>query len=104
MKPELFSIGHSNYPPGRFLALLAPHRIEAVVDIRRFPGSGSFPHFSRDNLAAALQGLAIEYHWIEALGGRIVPLRPEGGEVAPRLLDHNLISGVVDARHDLVTA
>jgi uncharacterized protein (DUF488 family) len=70
MKPELFSIGHSNYPPGRFLALLAPHRIEAVVDIRRFPGSGSFPHFSRDNLAAALQGLAIEYHWIEALGGR----------------------------------
>ena len=41
---------------------------------------------------------------IEALADRIVPLRPEGGEVAPRLLDHNLISGVVDARHDLVTA
>ena len=35
---------------------------------------------------------------IDAISDRIVPLRWAGAEVAPRLFDHNLISGVVDAR------
>ena len=70
MKHQLFSIGHSNQPLDRFLALLVQHRIEALVDIRRFPGSRKYPHWNQKKLAASLQEAGIEYHWIETLGGR----------------------------------
>jgi uncharacterized protein (DUF488 family) len=70
MRPQLFSIGHSNQPLDRFLGLLVQHRIEALVDIRRFPGSTKYPRWNQKNLAASLQGAGIEYHWLETLGGR----------------------------------
>src|SRR5262249_27235405 len=70
MPPAVLTIGHSNHPPERFLALLARHEVEALADIRRFPGSRKHPHFNRDNLAAALPKSGVEYHWLEALGGR----------------------------------
>ena len=73
MKPNLFSIGHSNQPLDRFLGLLVEQRIEALVDIRRFPGSRKYPHWNQKNLAASLQEAGIEYRWIEALGGRRRP-------------------------------
>ena len=69
MPPTVLTIGHSNHPLDRFLALLAQHEIEALVDIRRFPGSRKHPHFNRDNLAAALSKSGVAYHWLEALGG-----------------------------------
>jgi uncharacterized protein (DUF488 family) len=69
-KVHLFSIGHSTHPLERFLALLTQHGIEALVDIRRFPGSRKFPQFNRDALAGALQTAGIAYDWLEALGGR----------------------------------
>jgi uncharacterized protein (DUF488 family) len=67
---QVFTIGHSNHPIDRFLALLQQHRIEALADIRRFPGSRKHPHFSRDALAGTLPAHDIEYHWLDALGGR----------------------------------
>lgn len=67
---ELWTIGHSNHPLERFLQLLAQHQIAALVDIRRFPGSRTFPQFNQDSLAEALDGAGIEYYWIESLGGR----------------------------------
>src|SRR5579872_144958 len=67
---RIFTIGHSNHPFDRFLALLKTHAIEALIDIRRFPGSRHHPQFNRDNLSAGLAEAGIEYHWIEALGGR----------------------------------
>ena len=70
MPPAVLTIGHSNHPLDRFLALLAGHGVEALVDIRRFPGSRKHPHFNRDSLAAALPKSGVEYHWLEALGGR----------------------------------
>jgi uncharacterized protein (DUF488 family) len=69
MPPAVLTIGHSNHPLGRFLALLAQHGVEALVDIRRFPGSRKHPHFHRDNLAAALPKSGVEDHWLEALEG-----------------------------------
>lgn len=77
MPPPVLTIGHSNHTLDRFLALLAQHEVEALVDIRRFPGSRKHPHFSRDSLAAALQKSGVEYHWLEALGGRRQKLRDE---------------------------
>jgi uncharacterized protein (DUF488 family) len=70
MPPSVLTIGHSNHPLDRFLALLAQHEVEALADIRRSPGSRKHPHFNRDNLAAALPKSGMEYHWLEALGGR----------------------------------
>ncbi len=70
MPPSVLTIGHSNHPLERFLALLARHEVEALEDVRRFPGSRKHPHFHRDNLAAALPKFGVEYHWLEALGGR----------------------------------
>ena len=70
MPPTVLTIGHSNHPLDRFLAFIAQHEIKALVDIRRFPGSRKHPHFHRDSLAAALQQSGVEYHWLEALGGR----------------------------------
>jgi uncharacterized protein (DUF488 family) len=70
VRKQLFTIGHSNQPLDRFLALLAQHRIKVLVDIRCFRSSKKFPHFNQSSLEAALQEAGIEYHWFEALGGR----------------------------------
>ena len=67
---QIFTIGHSSHPLGVFVWLLRKHEIEVLVDIRRFPGSRQHPHFSRENVAVALVDEDIEYHWLEALGGR----------------------------------
>jgi uncharacterized protein (DUF488 family) len=66
---QVFTIGHSNHPLGTFIWLLRKHRIEALVDIRRYPGSKRHPHFSRDNLSASLAEEGVEYHWLGALCG-----------------------------------
>jgi hypothetical protein len=66
----LFTIGHSTHPLDVFLKLLDRHGIEALADIRRFPGSRKYPHFNREHLASALPEASVEYRWVEALGGR----------------------------------
>ncbi len=78
---KLFTVGHSTHPLARFLALLARHGVEALADIRRFPGSRKRPHFHRDSLAAALPKSGVECHWLEALGGR----RPNRRDEPPNL-------------------
>jgi uncharacterized protein (DUF488 family) len=79
MSIELFTIGHSNHPLEQFLDLLKRHQIAVLVDIRRFPGSRSFPQFNQDNLSAALREEGIDYLWLEALGGR----RPKSKSSSP---------------------
>lgn len=70
MPCELFTIGHSTHEFDEFCQLLDRHGIEALVDIRRFPGSRNYPHFNRDRLAVVLPPAGIAYRWFEALGGR----------------------------------
>ena len=68
--PQLFTLGHSTHSLDEFLALLSQHGVKVLADIRRFPGSRKYPHFNRENLASALPEVGIDYHWLEALGGR----------------------------------
>jgi uncharacterized protein (DUF488 family) len=68
--PTIFTIGHSNHPIERFLELLKQHGIEALADIRRFPGSRKHQHFNREQLQETLEHHDIAYQWIESLGGR----------------------------------
>ncbi|HQZ79131.1 MAG TPA: DUF488 domain-containing protein [Steroidobacteraceae bacterium] len=66
----IWTIGHSTRSLDEFLELLADHRLEAVADVRRFPGSRRYPHFAQAALSATLAERGIAYHWIPALGGR----------------------------------
>jgi uncharacterized protein (DUF488 family) len=63
---RVLTVGHSNAGIADFVALLGAHGIEALVDVRAFPVSRRYPHFSGDRLAAAWA----DYHWLgKELGG-----------------------------------
>jgi uncharacterized protein (DUF488 family) len=66
-------VGHSNRSEDEFLALLGAHGIEAIADVRRFPGSRKHPQFGGEALEASLARQGIAYAWIPALGGRRRP-------------------------------
>ncbi len=70
MPVELYTVGHSTHPIEEFLALLEQHRIEAIADVRRFPGSRKHPQFNQAEFKAALATAGVEYDWLELLGGR----------------------------------
>jgi uncharacterized protein (DUF488 family) len=68
---DLFSIGHSNIPAERFVALLREAGVTAVADVRSTPFSRRFPWFSGKTLAASLAQHGISYiDYGQALGGR----------------------------------
>jgi uncharacterized protein (DUF488 family) len=66
----IWTIGHSNQPLDKFLALLRGQAIELLADVRRFPASRAHPQFNGENLAASLAGDAIDYRHFPDLGGR----------------------------------
>ena len=66
----IWTIGHSTRTLEEFLGLLSEYRIEAIADVRRFPGSRRYPYFASDALAATLPAHDIAYQWIPKLGGR----------------------------------
>lgn len=66
----IWTIGHSTRTLEAFLELLAAYRIEAVADVRRFPGSRRYPHFAKDALSETLPTHGIVYQWLPKLGGR----------------------------------
>lgn len=68
--PTLFTIGHSTRTADEFLELLRSAEIEALVDVRRFPGSRRYPHFSKEQLQLELPAAGIAYHHRADLGGR----------------------------------
>jgi uncharacterized protein (DUF488 family) len=68
---DLFSIGHSNIPAERFVALLRDSGSDAIADIRSTPFSRRFPWFSGKALAATLAQHGMAYlPYGEGLGGR----------------------------------
>jgi uncharacterized protein (DUF488 family) len=80
----IFTIGHSNHPIEKFLAILQAHQIERVIDVRRFPTSRRWPHFSQAPLAESLRSAGIEYVGMPELGGRRPP-RPDSPHTAWRV-------------------
>lgn len=66
----VWTIGHSTRTLEEFLGLLGEYRIEAIADVRRFPGSRRYPYFASDALAASLPTHGIAYQWMPRLGGR----------------------------------
>jgi uncharacterized protein (DUF488 family) len=70
---RIFSIGHSTRTLDELVSLLHGHAIKRLADIRRYPGSRRYPHFSRESLAAELPKRGVEYLHLPELGGRRKP-------------------------------
>ena len=72
--PEtIWTVGHSTRPIEEFLRVLDAQRIEAIADVRRFPGSRQHPQFGREALESTLSKHGIAYLWLPELGGRRRP-------------------------------
>jgi len=54
MRVRVYTVGHSNVDLGVFVALLEAHGIKALVDVRAFPRSRRWPHFSGDRTCPTL--------------------------------------------------
>ena len=68
---DLLTIGHSNLPAERFVALLQNADVAVVADVRSVPFSRRFPWFSGKALAARLTREGISYIALgDVLGGR----------------------------------
>ena len=74
MPTIVWTIGHSTRTLAEFLQLLAPHRIELLADVRRYPGSRRWPQYAGPALEQALTGSGVSYVWLPSLGGRRRPL------------------------------
>jgi uncharacterized protein (DUF488 family) len=71
MLDTLYTIGHSNHPIERLIALLRQHGVTAVCDVRSRPYSRYNPHFDREALKAALETAGITYVFLgKELGAR----------------------------------
>ncbi len=83
MDELVYTVGHSNYPPERFLELLARHGITAVGDVRSRPYSRMNPQFNRENLKRLLAANGIAYLFLgRELGARSEdPACYSGGKV-----------------------
>jgi uncharacterized protein (DUF488 family) len=77
----VWTVGHSTRSLGSFLGLLCHHRIKAIADVRRFPGSMRYPWFGSEAMTESLPGAGIDYMWQPQLGGRRRPIEgsPNGG-------------------------
>ena len=68
---DLLTIGHSNLPAERFVALLQNADVAVVADVRSVPFSRRFPWFSGKTLAARLTREGVSYIALgDVLGGR----------------------------------
>lgn len=67
------SVGHGTATAPALLDLLAGAGITALVDVRHFPGSRRHPHVGQEAMRGWLAKAEIDYHWMEALGGRRKP-------------------------------
>lgn len=88
----VYTVGHSNVALEAFLALLARHGIQSLVDVRSAPYSRYVPHFNRFELEDAVERRGVRYVYLgDELGGR-----PAGDEYYDEQ-DHVLYSRVARA-------
>ncbi len=71
---EVWTIGHSTRSAEEFNKILRAHKIEALVDVRSFPGSRRYPQFNQEALAEDLRRIGIKYKHLRLLGGRRKPV------------------------------
>jgi len=73
---SVFTVGHSTRSAEDFVALLAAHGVQRLIDVRTIPRSRHNPQFNRDALAHTLKDAGIAYSHHAGLGGLRKP-RPD---------------------------
>ena len=85
--PTVYTLGSSTRSLEEFLEILRAYGIQGVVDVRRFPASRRFAHFTQANLKPSMERAGIRYTYLgQELGGH----RKEGYEAytrTPRFLE-----------------
>ncbi|MDP9883552.1 uncharacterized protein (DUF488 family) [Sinomonas atrocyanea] len=66
---EVFTIGHSTRQLEQLVAMLLPHGVTQLVDVRSFPASRKNPQWNQDAVREGLPA-GLGYQWLPALGGR----------------------------------
>jgi len=66
----IYTVGHSTRSADEFRELLESFQVQLLVDVRQFPGSKRFPHFSSAGLIESLSAAGIAYRHEPDLGGR----------------------------------
>ncbi|MCA1668655.1 MAG: DUF488 domain-containing protein [Thermomicrobia bacterium] len=70
-RSDIYTIGHSNAPAERVVALLRAQQIDVLVDVRSIPASRHAPEFNRRAFTQTLTEAGIRYLYMgEPLGGR----------------------------------
>jgi uncharacterized protein (DUF488 family) len=67
---RIFTIGHSTRSLEQFLGLLSREGVTHLVDVRAFPTSARYPHFSRAALERSIIDTGGRYTHMPSLGGR----------------------------------
>jgi uncharacterized protein (DUF488 family) len=70
---RIWTVGHSTRSADQFNKILLEHQIDALVDVRSFPGSRRYPHFNKSELSQSLEASGILYVHSPQLGGRRRP-------------------------------
>jgi uncharacterized protein (DUF488 family) len=71
MTGTIYTVGHSNHPLDRFIAILKQHGINMLCDVRSDPYSRANPQFNREALKAALWKNGVTYVFLgKELGAR----------------------------------
>ena len=66
---RILTVGHSTHPIEKFVALLAAHGVEQLVDVRTIPKSRHNPQFNGDALEHSLRESGVAYLHMPGLGG-----------------------------------
>jgi uncharacterized protein (DUF488 family) len=81
MDNQIFTIGHSTRSIEEFINMLKAFKINALADVRSYPGSKRFPHFNKENISRSLEEAGISYLHIGNLGGRRTPKKDSKNSV-----------------------
>ena len=67
---RLFTVGHSTRSFAGLVELLQREGVRHLVDVRAFPVSRRYPHFSKEQLESSLPRASVRYTHFPELGGR----------------------------------
>jgi len=67
---RIWTIGHSTRAIDEFISLLGENEIKLLADVRAWPSSKRYPHFSKDGLTESLTAHGIRYEHFPELGGK----------------------------------